>query len=87
MVDVNSMFKDASSSIENKALFHSHNHMFPFLKFTTQRGEVRECGSMTSNNIARNQAMKNGDDHSELDPEMYGFPFPEMKCHSTFGRK
>jgi hypothetical protein len=86
MNDVNSMFKDASSKIVNKDMFHTKNHLFPFLKFTTLRGEPRECGSITSNNIARNEAINNGDDYENLDPKKYGFPFPEMKCHYTFNK-
>jgi hypothetical protein len=41
---------------------------------------------MTSNNIARNKAHTNGDNHTVLDPTVYGFPFPEIKCHSTFAK-
>ena len=44
---------------------------------------------MTSNNIAREQAHNNGDNHTAegMDASKYGFPFKDMKCHSTFGRK
>ena len=63
MEDVNSMFMDASSALEEKGLFFSKNHLFPFMRFTTQRGQERECGSITSNNKAREEAHKNNENH------------------------
>ena len=80
------MFMDASSALEEKGLFFSKNHLFPFMRFTTQRGQERECGSITSNNKAREEAHKDNKNHEtgQMDATKYGFPFAEMKCHSTF---
>ena len=41
---------------------------------------------MSSNNIARNEALENGDDPENLDSTVYGYPFDDQICHTTFGK-
>jgi hypothetical protein len=58
--DVNAMFKDGSEVDSDKAYFHQMNHIVPFLKLTTVQANRTNCGSVTSNNKAMNEAVKEG---------------------------
>lgn len=56
--EVDYYFQDQSEKVTHKAYFHQFNHIVPFVKLVSVRGELKECGSPVSNWIDKSKAVK-----------------------------
>lgn len=82
--DVDYYFQDQSEKVEDKAYFHQFNHIVPFVKLVSVRGELKECGSPVSNWIDKNKAAKQDETLTVKQLETKGYPFEDEKCYSTW---
>lgn len=84
MNEVDYYFQDQSEQVDHKAYFHQFNHIVPFVKLVSVRGELKECGNPVSNWIDKNKAVRQDEQLTVKQLESMGYPFQDERCYTTW---